>query len=95
MSPTLGWRHFQVVRQKKHDKMVFLLVQASCDAAAQLWVNADNLKDRSLWAAGWLQMSEVRDPELAVGVPCRSCAGSGLRKCVACEGRGYARLITL
>ncbi|KAL6762399.1 hypothetical protein V8C86DRAFT_1759659, partial [Haematococcus lacustris] len=61
MQSTLGWRHFRVMQQRKGGRttLVFVLMQASCDATAQLWVNRDSLKDRSCWAAGWLQMDEL------------------------------------
>ena len=38
MRETLGWRHFRVLQQRKGGGgLVFLLMQASCDPAAQLW----------------------------------------------------------
>jgi tryptophan-rich hypothetical protein len=53
METTLGWRHFRCIQVRKAGKKAtFLLMQASCDATAQLWVNSDNLKDRQRWAAG-------------------------------------------
>ncbi|KAJ9530165.1 hypothetical protein QJQ45_023461 [Haematococcus lacustris] len=40
MQSTLGWRHFRVMQQRKGGRttLVFLLMQASCDATVQLWV---------------------------------------------------------
>ena len=41
MHETLGWRHFKVKEMRKKTKsMVFVLMQASMDPAAQLWVRA-------------------------------------------------------
>lgn len=68
MESTLGWRHFRVtgVRKSKPPPgkgQVFVRLQASCDPAAQLWVNAQVLRDRGRFAAGWLQMSELLPAE--------------------------------
>jgi tryptophan-rich hypothetical protein len=53
METTLGWRHFACIQIRKAGPgATFLLLQASCDASVQLWVNAQNLKDRQRWAAG-------------------------------------------
>lgn len=53
METTLGWRHYRCIAVRKAGpRATFLLLQASCDAGAQLWVNAQNLKDRQRWAAG-------------------------------------------
>jgi hypothetical protein len=41
METTLGWRHFRCIQVRKAGPgATFLLLQASCDASAQLWVNA-------------------------------------------------------
>lgn len=42
MSETLGWRHFRVTQTRKLGRQphVYLLLQASCDPGAQLWVHA-------------------------------------------------------
>eukprot|EP00967_Tisochrysis_lutea_P154841 scaffold308449_cov18-Tisochrysis_lutea.AAC.1 len=44
-------------------------------------VNRDALRDRTLWAAGWVQMALVKDPQamtqLGKGAPCRACRGTG------------------
>lgn len=100
MTDTLGWRHFRVTAVRKLDKhkhTTYLLLQASCDSTAQLWVNALTLRTRSCWAAGWLQMSELLvDAEgvaVSTGHKCHSCAGLGFRACSACDGRGRADLV--
>ena len=76
----------------------FLLLQASCDHSAQLWVNALNLKSRSRWAAGWLPMGEVRDVEAlqqGTGQECKSCEGTGFKACEMCMGTGQVQLVVL
>jgi tryptophan-rich hypothetical protein len=100
MTDTLGWRHFRVTavrRLDKHKHNTYLLLQASCDGSAQLWVNALTLRTRSCWAAGWLQMSELLvDAEgggVSTGHKCHSCAGLGFKACSACDGRGRADLV--
>lgn len=58
-------------------------------------LNAANLKDRDLWAAGWLQMSEMQDPQgaqAAGGVTCRACSGSGATPCPVCDATGAVLL---
>jgi hypothetical protein len=41
METTLGWRHFRCIQVRKAGPgATFLLLQASCDASAQLWVNS-------------------------------------------------------
>eukprot|EP00195_Chlamydomonas_chlamydogama_P009929 CAMPEP_0202906202 /NCGR_PEP_ID=MMETSP1392-20130828/37761_1 /ASSEMBLY_ACC=CAM_ASM_000868 /TAXON_ID=225041 /ORGANISM="Chlamydomonas chlamydogama, Strain SAG 11-48b" /LENGTH=139 /DNA_ID=CAMNT_0049594593 /DNA_START=316 /DNA_END=735 /DNA_ORIENTATION=+ len=93
MQETLGWRHFRVMQMRKGTAGVtFLLLQASCDPTQQLWLNSAILKDRAKWAAGWLQMSEMQDPQatLATGVPCRTCSSSGIVPCPQCDASGVA-----
>ncbi|KAG2502111.1 hypothetical protein HYH03_000603 [Edaphochlamys debaryana] len=96
MQETLGWRHFRVIEVRKSGSagVSFVQLQASCDTSTTLWLNATNLKDRDLWAAGWLQKSEMEDPAgaLAAGVPCRCCSGSGSVVCPACDGHGQVML---
>ncbi|KAG2435609.1 hypothetical protein HYH02_011900 [Chlamydomonas schloesseri] len=92
MQETMGWRHFRVIQCRKGSGagMAFVQLQASCDPATQLWMNASNLKDRDLWAAGWLQKSQMEDPAgaAAAGVTCRACSGSGSTPCPVCDATG-------
>ncbi|GAX77780.1 hypothetical protein CEUSTIGMA_g5223.t1 [Chlamydomonas eustigma] len=108
MQETMGWRHFRVVQQcrlqpnaessknknsSQSKPTVFLLMQASCDNNAQLWVNADVLRDRQRWAAGWLLMSEMADPDRTLagsGALCRVCTASGICTCPQCGASGVA-----
>lgn len=95
----MGWRHFRVIQQRKLDKHTpFLLLQASCDPSVQIWVNAQTLRDRPAWAAGWLQMSEIQGLGLEVqgrGLKCQACCGLGYKPCLSCDGTGRAQLIVL
>lgn len=56
---TFGWRHFQVVNRKNQGKWVFAEMTASCDTKVRFWLNAKQLKNTSLWQAGWLTLHEL------------------------------------
>lgn len=57
---TWGWRHFQVVNRKNQGQWVFAEMVAACDASVRFWLNAQQLKDRSLWQAGWQSLQEMQ-----------------------------------
>ncbi|TVQ62311.1 MAG: TIGR02450 family Trp-rich protein [Spirulina sp. DLM2.Bin59] len=59
---TLGWRHFHVKNRKNEGKWVFAELVSSCDPTVCLWVNAQQLKDDRLWAAGWTPLQELNQP---------------------------------
>ncbi|RMF22387.1 MAG: TIGR02450 family Trp-rich protein [Cyanobacteria bacterium J083] len=61
---TWGWRHFQVVNRKTEGKWVFAEMVASCDQEVRFWLNAKQLKDESLWEAGWKTLSEMQKSPL-------------------------------
>ncbi len=56
-----GWRHFQVVNRKTQGKWVFAEMVAACDPSVRFWTNAQLLKDRSQWQAGWQSLQEIED----------------------------------
>ncbi len=60
---TWGWRHFQVVNRKNEGKWVFAEMVASCDDKVRFWLNANQLKDRSLWQPGWQSLAEMTQTE--------------------------------
>ena len=60
-SATFGWRHFQVLNRKNQGEWVFAEMVSSCDDDVRFWINANLLKDRSLWQPGW---TPLRDLEL-------------------------------
>jgi tryptophan-rich hypothetical protein len=62
---TWGWRHFQVVNRKNEGKWVFAEMVAACDSNVRFWLNAAQLKDRSLWQAGWQSTQELEELETA------------------------------
>ncbi|MEM9541816.1 MAG: TIGR02450 family Trp-rich protein [Cyanobacteria bacterium P01_E01_bin.42] len=58
---TFGWRHFQVVNRKNEGDWVFAEMVASCDRTVRFWINAQQLKNDSLWEAGWKTLQEMQD----------------------------------
>jgi len=84
MERVFGWRHFECKQKMKISKRTYLLLVATCDDTARLWVHSDILKSRDVWAAGWLQKSELvrllqGDEEQHV---CKTCHGS---QCIPCR----------
>jgi tryptophan-rich hypothetical protein len=60
---TWGWRYFQVVNRKNQEQWVFAEMVAACDPSVRFWINAQQLKKRSLWQAGWQPLLEIQpDP---------------------------------
>lgn len=89
MERTFGWRHFHANQKKKEGKDTFVLLQSTCQETVQLWVNIKTLKDRSLWASGWLQKTEIRAMENDdAGVDCKQCSGTGAVECPICLNAG-------
>jgi tryptophan-rich hypothetical protein len=60
LQKTDGWRHFEVVNRKHQGKWVFAELVASCDPSVRFWINAQQLKNRSLWQAGWQPLSQIQ-----------------------------------
>lgn len=60
---TWGWRHFQVVNRRNEGKWVFAEMTASCDPAVRFWLNAQQLKDYSLWQPGWQTLEKMNQSE--------------------------------
>ena len=60
-----GWRHFQVVNRKNQDKWVFAEMVAACDPDVRFWINANLLKNRTQWQAGWQSLQEMAELETA------------------------------
>lgn len=58
---TMGWRHFQVKNRKNEGKLIFAELVASCDPAVRFWINANVLKNRQLWQAGWQTLEQITD----------------------------------
>jgi tryptophan-rich hypothetical protein len=59
---TWGWRHFRVVNRKQEGKWVFAELVAACDESVRFWINAQQLKDRDLWDAGWQPLQVQANP---------------------------------
>lgn len=55
----MGWRHFQVVNRKNEGKWVFAEIVAACDPNVRFWLNAKQLKNRSMWQSGWQSLQEM------------------------------------
>lgn len=81
---TLGWRHFNATHKLKAGKQVYVLMMATCDNSACIWVNLQNLKERERWASGWLQKSEIEGRN-DLGAECQVCAGTGHMVCPLCK----------
>lgn len=43
--------------------MVFAEMIASCDPNVRFWLNAKQLKNRSLWQPGWQSLEERKEME--------------------------------
>jgi tryptophan-rich hypothetical protein len=63
---TWGWRHFQVINRQNRGKWVFAEMVASCDPKTRFWINAQQLKDHSLWLSGWQTLAELEQLEEGV-----------------------------
>lgn len=50
-------------------------------------MNVKNLRDRSLWASGWLQKVELQGMDTQ-GPECKECAGEGTVPCPLCATGG-------
>jgi tryptophan-rich hypothetical protein len=59
-----GWRHFRVVNRKNQGQWVFAELVAACDPTVRFWINAQLLKERSLWQAGWQSLQEIESIEI-------------------------------
>ena len=60
---TMGWRHFQVTNRKNEGRLVFAELVASCDPTVRFWINANVLKNRQLWQAGWQTLDQITDAQ--------------------------------
>ncbi len=56
-----GWRHFRVITRKNQGKWVYAEMVAACDREVRFWINAQLLKDRSQWEAGWQSLQEMQE----------------------------------
>lgn len=87
MERVFGWRHFECKQKMKIAKRTYLLLVATCDDSARVWVHSDILKSRDVWAAGWLQKSELI--RLLEGNDdshvCQTCQGSQHVPCRYCS----------
>ena len=87
MERTFGWRHFHCIQKVKIQSTTFVLLVATCDENAKLWVHIDILKSKSLWAPGWLQKSELHAllSEKNASNVCETCQGTGATQCTYCH----------
>jgi tryptophan-rich hypothetical protein len=95
---TFGWRHFEVKEYmhvlkadpgKKNGKQTYVLLEATCDASARLWVDIEILKSRRVWSAGWLQKETLQrlleeEEDHGAQTPCRACGGGKVMPCRYC-----------
>jgi len=89
---TLGWRHFRVREMQKIGKLTFLLMAATCDESAMLWIPVDVLRSRNAWASGWLQKQQLKEliSRRQEGILCPTCGGGKVVQCMYCSGSGEA-----
>eukprot|EP01026_Neomeris_dumetosa_P083625 TRINITY_DN973_c0_g1_i4.p1 TRINITY_DN973_c0_g1~~TRINITY_DN973_c0_g1_i4.p1 ORF type:complete len:173 (-),score=8.04 TRINITY_DN973_c0_g1_i4:1-519(-) len=81
---TFGWRHFQVTGKKKEGKVTYICMQSVCDSTKSFWLNSKELKDRKVWAKGWLQTDLIEKLENR-GAECKTCLGIGQLACKQCK----------
>ncbi|HIK44684.1 MAG TPA: TIGR02450 family Trp-rich protein [Leptolyngbyaceae cyanobacterium M65_K2018_010] len=60
--PTEGWRHFQVANRKQQGTWLFAELVAACDPTVRFWINAQQLKNRTLWQPGWQPLGPASPP---------------------------------
>lgn len=60
--PLWGWRHFQVKNIQRRDRFTFVEMVAVCDPQVRFWLNAQQLRNRTLWQPGWHSLSSSQDP---------------------------------
>eukprot|EP01023_Acetabularia_acetabulum_P020818 TRINITY_DN2087_c1_g1_i2.p3 TRINITY_DN2087_c1_g1~~TRINITY_DN2087_c1_g1_i2.p3 ORF type:complete len:174 (+),score=22.63 TRINITY_DN2087_c1_g1_i2:70-591(+) len=84
---TFGWRHFQVRGKKKEGKIMYIKMQSVIDENKVFWLNVKELKDRKIWAKGWLQTDLIKEMEKG-NKECKTCEGIGQLKCTKCAD-GY------
>ncbi|NEO87264.1 MAG: TIGR02450 family Trp-rich protein [Spirulina sp. SIO3F2] len=60
---TFGWRHFRVINRKNEGKWVFAELVSACDDSVRFWLNARQLRDRTLWQAGWQTLTELHSSD--------------------------------
>ncbi|WP_081980727.1 TIGR02450 family Trp-rich protein [Neosynechococcus sphagnicola] len=61
-----GWRHFRVVNRKNLENWVFAEIVAACDPKVRFWLNAQLLKEPTLWQTGWRSLQEAAATEIPV-----------------------------
>jgi tryptophan-rich hypothetical protein len=91
MERTLGWRHYRATQKRQQGEGGwFVELVATCDDTVKLWVNIKTLKDRSAWAAGWLQRRELEALESSArgSKECKACGGGGKIPCPVCSRAG-------
>lgn len=90
--------HTQKGKKKKKKKTVYVLLVATCDDQVKLWCPLNMLKCRDLWAAGWLQKSElqslIHSRQHTATKPCERCDGGGTVPCMFCSGNAIIDLST-
>ena len=92
VTPEVDTNKTEREKKKKKKKTVYVLLVATCDDQVKLWCPIGMLKCRDMWAAGWLQKSELQSllqsRQKPVTIPCDTCDGRGTVPCMFCSGNG-------
>lgn len=93
------WRHFRCIGKRgRSAKDAVILLTGTCGPKAdrlQLEVPVVELKKRTLWAGGWVTMTDLKRADAAggaIGPKCSACSGNGCIPCPRCDGLGQVGL---
>ena len=64
IEPFMGWKHFQVIEANYETKTAKALIQSICNSSVNVWIEADSLKDKSKWQAGWKRIMSSKKAEM-------------------------------
>eukprot|EP00741_Cyanophora_paradoxa_P011043 tig00020553_g10675.t1 len=92
--PVVGWRHFRVLetmrerREEGGKPSLRARLQATCAPDTTVWIDAEELKSRDAWIAGWITKEELTERAARAATTCPSCRGRTVVPCPRCKGAG-------